>query len=468
MQFDDMEKEFKSKLKGSVPEWDKMKNWDAIEAQLTKPKKKRRWLYFFLSSMSIIMFLLFVASILWVNDSESHEHLKAAEIFDVLVDSENRSENSDELNLSRKSTGNEKNRDLIARKKSSNGKYTQRDNENTTLTNSTEVDHSEKSLHPVAGITIKNESHSTKLLASDPSTGNTVHKNNKTSQVNTLRNKIKDISLLAIAPLHPLVSEYTLSLDEKIPFVTPIKENQPSLSLQVYGILSMPYRQFSSNAGEIQPYLDSRKNRETMAQSIETGVLLNANLTPELSLSSGIGLQRITERFYWKNVKTEIVPVLSDTAYYYLNQNKQRNYVADTVNAIVTNTRIVKNYNTHTFFNIPLLVSYEQNMGPFSLKATAGPVLQFYQGYEGKIFDQNENFITGDELQNQGVYKNEVGFSLQGDLEINRSIGKFGQLHAGVQYRQGFLSVANEGTTGYRQTYNSFGFILGWSYELSK
>ncbi len=458
MQFEDMEKGFKSRLKETVPAWDKMKNWDAIEAQLPKPEKKRKWWFFLLPSLSIVLIVLAIG---WKLDLFGFKNANISQVSTV-VESQLTPDNFPGISSSRKIKTIEKSNTTTNTKNTQKTLKGDRSAQEVTIEKTSAKNLLEGS---------KNDSNremniaAASISASDqPSlSGNTNYERNNIDTANNSQQEL--VALLPTKSFDLNSTTRKLSPKKVINNVADLNKKYLPWTIGAFGNLSLPSRKFSTNSNEIKLYLDNRDELETMLHSWETGILINKYLTPDLFVSSGIGFQKITERFDWENINISTTPLLSDSAYYYLDGLNNKSYVADTVNAVVTETRRVKNYNSHTFINIPVFLGYDKNIGQFSIEASGGPVLQFYRGFEGRLVDENENFTTGEELMAQGVYQSKVGFSLQANLGISRSIGKFGRIHTGIQYRYGLLSLT-DASAGYEQRYNSLGLHVGWSVSI--
>jgi hypothetical protein len=465
MQFDDQDRELRAKLKGTVPEWDKMKNWQVIEEQLPPSPRRRRWLIIpLLLLISAVVTIAVMEGLSDAPEGRKQDTQGLTTPHDIQVATDPVPEES-QISYTDKGAGTtaiEKGTDLH-RPKLSMDALRKDDNPGNHLTSLVTGDYTAQegikesateATHEAPGIPGSTDA----AEQSPPASLTSLPKPEATSW--------PALSLLPLKSFSPGISK--ASVMEAPAELQPVLRRQgKGVSLQAYALMLSPMRQFTVLSAEQEAYLAERESLETLITSYEAGILLNTQLSPTLSLRTGIGIEQINERLDWENVNTQVVPLLSDTAYFYLDASNQPKYIADTVDAVVTETRRVKNFNAHTFVNIPLLIGYERALGTFALQASAGPVLQLYRGFDGKILDEGENLLTGEQLAERGIYRQKVGVGLQAGMEVSHSLGRLGKIHARMQYRHGRLSVT-ESSAGYRQSYNSLGFGLAWSFRLHR
>ncbi len=454
MQPDDLEKAFRQKMKSHAPAWDKAKNWGAIEARLPQPRKRRPVWLFWLFGAAV------AGSVIWWGMAEGNETNPEKTTFSVAETVENQpiaKQNDLGKNLTESILPKEKNTDEAAL---------------TTAALATEPLVFDKKTKVKNGQTEAVAKDTIAQFFDEKTTGTQailgkklpLENTNETAAITPFR-QAENLEKLPFET-HPLaLPQAENDLATSIAQRTEVLKNKPRFGVEIYGGVGQPLRRFSAVSPEKQAYVSERQQRETVLESIEAGVLLSARFRNGWSLATGLESQKINEKFSWQNLTTETVNVYSDSAYFYYDDLNERQFIGDTVLATLTQSRQVTNFNKQTFLNVPLLVGFEKRFPNFSLRATGGAVLNFYRGFEGIIFDENAALISGDDLRQNGIYHNKTGLSLQAGLDISRTVGRWGEVFAGIQYRHGLTSLTGA-AAGYEQRFGSLGGTLGWRFFL--
>lgn len=454
MQPDDMEKAFRQKMKSHTPAWDKNKNWDAIEAQLPQQRRRRAvWLFWLLG-------VAMTGAVLWWGWAGENETTVAGPIADttkVIENQLNTTTAQADVTWTESISPQAETTESIVGSSNVDRVLNPADVGATKTQHGTPVSTS-------SGQTTKMDVDATTVIS--PQAANTELAAETTVATNEDAPGVTRLPLIDALEKLPVetrpldLPEAEIELAEASVERTEVLQSGSHFALEIYGGIGQPLRRFSAVSPEKQAYIDERQERETVLESIEAGVLITSRFRGGWSLATGLEFQKINERFRWQRQSTETVNVYSDTAYFYFDDLNQRQYLGDTVQATLTESRRVTNFNAHTFLNVPVLIGFEKRLPHFSLRAQGGPVLQFYRGFEGVIFDENDELLPAGE---QGIYQNKMALSLQAGLDISRPVGQLGEVFVGLQYRHGLTSLT-DASAGFEQRYGSLGARLGWRF----
>jgi hypothetical protein len=470
MQPDDTEKAFRQKMKSHTPAWDKAKNWDAIEARLPQQRKRRPvWLFWLLGGVILAGSLLWWA---WFATGEKTAAEPLANTTEITGNQSNtpttgvdeilagnispQAETTTGPNASQNTANDDAAPFVFKKTKPQNGLATSATKSTSRKFFGEKTQH-ETPVPPSVGTTAPMDGNASAAIS--PQAANTVQDLADHDETAPQR-RASDLEKLPTEARPLDLPQTETAPSAAIAAQIKVVKNQPRFGLEIYGGIGQPLRRFSAVSPEKQAYISERQGLENVLESIEAGVLLTARFRGGWSLATGLEFQKINERFHWQQVTAETVNVYSDSAYFYFDAVNQRQFIGDTVQATLTESRRVTNFNTHTFLNMPLLVGFEKRLPHFSLRAQGGPVLQFYRGFEGVIFDENGDLRPA---AGQGIYQNKMALSLQAGLDVCRPVGSLGEVFIGLQYRHGLTSLTIA-EAGFEQRYGGLGARLGWRF----
>ena len=378
MQPNDMERTFREKMKSHTPAWDKSKNREAIAGSLPEERKRRPWW------LLLILGAVIAGTAMWYSMASQRE-MKLENTAAATAQTTEKEAVYPQVTTPGNSAG------VV----SPQVKTTIGDGDQV-------IAKSTKTQSPVAKTKFENN-----LLPTSEkeATVREVEENTSKNQNTPVGKEVQEAPLPPIAgksdmelifqsytmtklpvELNPLtIAPKGIELPTLLSQRVEVINNKTRFGLEIYGGIGRPIRRFHTDSPEMENYLNEREEQEKVLESVEAGILLHARLGHGWSIATGIELQQINEKFKWQELKTELIPVYSDSAYYYFDALDQPRFIGDTVQATLTESRKVIHFNQHTFINLPILAGYEKDLGNFSLRASGGPILSFYRGYKGLV-----------------------------------------------------------------------------------
>jgi len=122
-------------------------------------------------------------------------------------------------------------------------------------------------------------------------------------------------------------------------------------------------------------------------------------------------------------------------AYYYLDSNNNRVYVADSVTTTRTFTRSVQSAKTHTLINLPVLLAYHQRIGNFRYGIIGGVNIHLQNEFTGKVLDPSGQIIDADSDMNTAVYRTKMDMSFIGGLDLGYMTNEWLELYISPRFR---------------------------------
>ena len=123
--------------------------------------------------------------------------------------------------------------------------------------------------------------------------------------------------------------------------------------------LGLPQRQFKADNFDLNVYLDKRAMSEQPLEVAIAGAYLGFKQSSGLNWKTGLTAQQLTEVFQYESEQSEEFKAHSDTAFF-VQYPMERVYFPDSVTATQTTRRMIKHYNRHSFYQIPLLIGFEK------------------------------------------------------------------------------------------------------------
>ncbi|MEM8528955.1 MAG: hypothetical protein AAGG68_30255, partial [Bacteroidota bacterium] len=178
----------------------------------------------------------------------------------------------------------------------------------------------------------------------------------------------------------------------------------------------------------------------------------------------GLARQQISERFEWSNINQRKFSIQSDSAYFYLDEENQRQYLEGTIEAVETRTRLVRNYNHFTLYNIPMLVRYSKRDQRFSWHLSGGGIVNVSTTFEGRLLE-NASILKTTDIEAQGIYRSTVGLAWQLGAGVAYQFTPRSQLSLSLHHRR-FLNTFTGSTTDFEQRYGFTGLGVAWRWWL--
>ncbi|MEM1328759.1 MAG: hypothetical protein AAGI23_22575 [Bacteroidota bacterium] len=430
------EKQFKQKLDHHDPQWDTEEMWGAIEVQLPE-KKKRRLLLLLLFLFGFIL----AAGVVYQWQTSDDEDTKKEAVAYVQEESVNRDLSNEDFTL-------------------------QEMKENTEIQNTHSVENNQKNeANVVTTASIEAPSSAIKSIS------NTSLSKLPKLALQAVEQPIKltpnNISL-SVSALTPLSTQKIDLLDNATPEITlttsVIDMGSAKISIQPYIGVSLPNRQLVQKSGGSEERLLNRQQYERPLESIEAGVLLNLALNEHFAFQFGIERQQLTERLIWEDATQRSFTIQSDSAYFYFDDQNQKQFVSGEFEAVETTTRLVRNYNRYTLYNLPMMLSYRNTAGKWGYSLHLGGTFNFHHAFEGRILE-NENVLTAQEVADLNLYRSNLGWASQFGLGIDYLISSNSQLSLQLSHRY-FLNSFTRDDVAYDQRYQLLGLQLGWRINL--
>ncbi len=247
------------------------------------------------------------------------------------------------------------------------------------------------------------------------------------------------------------------------------RTTQPSriaFSVETYTSISKPFRNLTSSNPDLTPYLDARRGSEQILESWEIGALMGLHLKNAWSLHVGVERQQLTEWFQWTQQSSTTNLVQSDSAFFYLDDSNQKQYLPGEVESTNTITRAVSNYNRMIMYHVPFLVGMQHSIGKWDLIIRAGGVINLQRRFEGLLLETDLT-ISEDATQPLTSFaQTSVGLGWQTEVGAALNLNQRNQIVSSVFYRNFPGSFSNVPETGFTQRYQFLGLKLGWRYRL--
>ena len=184
-------------------------------------------------------------------------------------------------------------------------------------------------------------------------------------------------------------------------------------------------RKFDLRESEIDIESDFLERLEANEKTERTLFILTANLdlgyqhVSGFSLQSGLEYTEINEVFNHKELKEqEIVP--KEKVRYFVVTTTDTLYVLDTVDVLQNEERVVKHFNKHRFYTVPIELGYAFELDKAKLVTRLGMSYTFSHNYEGRmnyLFQDGGSLIIENSPEFSVELKNRLGLKLGLGLE---------------------------------------------------
>ncbi|MEM0994582.1 MAG: hypothetical protein AAGI49_16225, partial [Bacteroidota bacterium] len=106
-----------------------------------------------------------------------------------------------------------------------------------------------------------------------------------------------------------------------------LKNQYPQIGISPYMTVALTHRTFNALNDAALGKIEMRRELEQALESMEMGVLLDLQLNQNWTFQFGLARQQISERFEWSNINQRKFSIQSDSAYFYLDEENQRQYL---------------------------------------------------------------------------------------------------------------------------------------------
>lgn len=194
--------------------------------------------------------------------------------------------------------------------------------------------------------------------------------------------------------------------------------------------------QVNSNTDlDYQNYLGSWNQSETAVSTFSAGLLIGLETKWGGSISTGFEYQQIQNRLNQEQRIVERVTVYDEMAYFFLDSNNNRVYVADSVTTSRTYTRELQTAKTHTLINIPVLLGYHRKIGKFRFGLIGGVNIHLRNTFKGKALNASGQIIDASSDSHSSMYRKDLNMSIIGGIDAGYMIREGLEVYLSPRFR---------------------------------
>ena len=182
-------------------------------------------------------------------------------------------------------------------------------------------------------------------------------------------------------------------------------------------------------------YLSTWNQSETAVSTFSAGLLIGLETQWGGSISAGLEYQKIQNRLNQEQRIIERITVYDEMAYFFIDSNNNRVYVADSVTTSRTYTRELQTAKTHTLINIPILLGYHRQMGKFRYGIIGGVNVHLRNEFKGKALDASGQIIDASSDSPNAIYRKDLNMSIIGGIDAGYMIGEGLEFYLSPRFR---------------------------------
>lgn len=199
--------------------------------------------------------------------------------------------------------------------------------------------------------------------------------------------------------------------------------------IDVYGEGNFNMTTVEAQNTDTDAYQNSWNDTDTPLGSYELGVMLGYEFDNGLYAGLGLEYQQTVEKLEYQQTVIQRVTVWSEEAYFYLDENGNQVFVADSVTTQSIYERSVRSGKEHTILNLPLMLGYKLKGKNWNIGVFGGANINLSHKFEGKIINESNAFVALNEDNYETVYKRKLGTSFFGGLHLGHNIGNSMELY---------------------------------------
>lgn len=204
----------------------------------------------------------------------------------------------------------------------------------------------------------------------------------------------------------------------------------------VFGGYPMIENKLNPDPGnDYQGFLDQWNREESAVFSYAFGMMVGIGAHWGGSVSTGLEYQQIQNKINRTQTVVERITVFDNMAYYYLDSNNNRVWVADSVTSTRIYTRETQTAKTHTLVNMPILLGYHFENEYWRVGVSAGVNVHIFHDFSGKVLDPSGQLIDADTGSNTSVYDKNMGVTLIGGLDFGYFITPHTEIYLSPRFR---------------------------------
>ncbi|NBC24129.1 MAG: hypothetical protein GVX78_00760 [Bacteroidetes bacterium] len=204
----------------------------------------------------------------------------------------------------------------------------------------------------------------------------------------------------------------------------------------VFGGLPLISNRWNDNTDiDYGNYLASWNQSETGVSTFSAGLLIGLETQWGGSISAGLEYQKIQNRLNQEQRIIERITVYDEMAYFFIDSNNNRVYVADSVTTSRTYTRELQTAKTHTLINIPVLLGYHRQIGKFRYGIIGGVNFHLRNEFKGKALDASGQIIDAGSDSPNAIYRKDLNMSIIGGIDAGYMIGEGLEVYLSPRFR---------------------------------
>ncbi len=225
-------------------------------------------------------------------------------------------------------------------------------------------------------------------------------------------------------------------------------------SMGIEGGLVIRNRQYTSENNKIINLLEANDERERSLFAIFTNVSAGYKINIQWSVETGLEYGQIHEVFHYEDINVEELRAPTEKVLFSFIENTDTTLVLDTIFTTRTEEHIVRHYNKHVFYSIPIRFSYQFDFNNAKLTSRFGLSYAFSNTFRGKVSQVIED--TNKIIDNPSFnLRNRIG--LMAGLAIEYPIFRHNTLFVSASYRRS----PQLSTEFIQQIYHSISFGIG-------
>ena len=183
---------------------------------------------------------------------------------------------------------------------------------------------------------------------------------------------------------------------------------------------------------DYQNFLQSWDQSESAVSTFSGGLLIGLEAKWGGSISTGFEYQQIQNRFHQEQRILERVTIYDEMAYFFIDSNNNRVYVADSVTTTRTYTREIQTAKTHTLINVPVLLGYHRQIGKFRYGLIGGVNFHLRNEFTGKALDASGQVI---DAGTDNIYRKDLNVSIIGGLDAGYMVQEGLEIYVSPRFR---------------------------------
>jgi len=192
---------------------------------------------------------------------------------------------------------------------------------------------------------------------------------------------------------------------------------------EVYFSNDYAIRSLSAKSPEYNGYKSLREQTEHSYLSYSAGFRVGMGWNNGIAMKTGVNYSSINEKFTYTDPNSVQIKTITIIKYIYDDQFNVIDSIKTTENVSIPGTNTVTQYNKISLVDIPVLMQYTiPGKRRLSYNLVCGPLINLSLVQSGKILNSSSNELVN--LQDQNIYKNNIGLSFYGGIGINYQLTK--------------------------------------------